>query len=411
MNGSQHILIVDDEPAIRELIKDVLEDEGYQVSLAANAAEARRRAKDKKLSLALLDVWMPEEDGISLLHSWVKQKSVSFPVLIMSGHGTVETAVEATRLGAEGFIEKPLNTAKILQAVNRALKNDKREEELAKNRYVFMFAGNSEIMRALREQIGALSGALPKALAISGEAGSGQAALAHYLHSISAHAANPFHAAPASELGSSQALRHALEAAAAGTLFIDGLEEGAAAFYAALAKSLRQTPAALVILGAHYPFAELENGPAGEILNAIPQAARLWLPPLHERPADALDIVEACLDYHVRQDRMPYRKFPTAVKNHLLSHHRLNNVESLDALIKQMLLNGQGDVGLDEVKAALSQGAAGSQAWFQRLLKKPMREARREFERAYLENLLDELDGNVSLMAEKSGLEKNASVP
>ena len=87
MNGSQHILIVDDEPAIRELVKDALEDEGYQLSLAANAAEARRRAKDKKLSLASLDARMPEEGGIGLSHSWARQKSVSFPALIMSGRG------------------------------------------------------------------------------------------------------------------------------------------------------------------------------------------------------------------------------------------------------------------------------------------------------------------------------------
>ena len=104
MNGSQHILIVDgepairelvkdaledvdDEPAIRELIKDALEDEGYQLSLAANAAEAHRQAKDKKLSLASLDARMPEEDGIGLSHSWARQKSVSLPALVMSGRG------------------------------------------------------------------------------------------------------------------------------------------------------------------------------------------------------------------------------------------------------------------------------------------------------------------------------------
>ncbi|HFD87117.1 MAG TPA: sigma-54-dependent Fis family transcriptional regulator, partial [Gammaproteobacteria bacterium] len=112
---ANHILVVDDEPEIRSSVRDILEDEGFTVAVAENATEARQQRQDKTPDLVLLDIWMPGEDGVSLLKEWKEQDSLSFPVVMMSGHGTVETAVEATRLGAFDFIEKPLSLAKLLR--------------------------------------------------------------------------------------------------------------------------------------------------------------------------------------------------------------------------------------------------------------------------------------------------------
>ena len=112
--ASGHILVVDDEPDIRSLVQDILQDEGYQVSVAENAAAARELRRQIRPDAILLDIWMPDTDGISLLREWSERGGLSCPVIMISGHGTVETAVEATRLGAYDFVEKPLSLAKLL---------------------------------------------------------------------------------------------------------------------------------------------------------------------------------------------------------------------------------------------------------------------------------------------------------
>jgi len=114
--SSAHILVVDDEPDIRSLLKEILEDEGFDVTIAENAAEARECRRQRRPDLVLLDIWMPDTDGLSLLKEWSEDNGLDAPVIMMSGHGTVETAVEATRLGAYDFIEKPLSIAKITQS-------------------------------------------------------------------------------------------------------------------------------------------------------------------------------------------------------------------------------------------------------------------------------------------------------
>lgn len=115
------ILVVDDEVGIRELLSEVLQDEGYSVSLAQSAAEARTLHASKHHDLVLLDIWMPDMDGVSLLKEWAAQQMLKAPVIMMSGHATIETAVEATRIGAIDFLEKPIALAKLLQTISSAL--------------------------------------------------------------------------------------------------------------------------------------------------------------------------------------------------------------------------------------------------------------------------------------------------
>ena len=119
--AASHILVVDDEPDIRSLVQDILADEGYQVEIAEGATAARAALRVRRPDLVLLDVWMPDTDGISLLREWSQDGRPPMPVVMMSGHGTIETAVEATRLGAYDFIEKPISLAKLLLTVERAL--------------------------------------------------------------------------------------------------------------------------------------------------------------------------------------------------------------------------------------------------------------------------------------------------
>lgn len=115
------ILIVDDETGIRELLSEILNDEGYIVDTAENAQQARQYRQNKRPDLVLLDIWMPDTDGITLLKEWVNNKLLDMPVLMMSGHATIETALEATRLGAMGYLEKPISMAKLLKAIETSL--------------------------------------------------------------------------------------------------------------------------------------------------------------------------------------------------------------------------------------------------------------------------------------------------
>jgi DNA-binding NtrC family response regulator len=119
---SKRILVVDDEIGIRELLSEILFDEGYQVHIAESAEQARIYRNGREPDLVLLDIWMPDTDGITLLREWVDQDLLTMPVVMMSGHGTVETAVEATRIGAVDFLEKPIALQKLLSTISKALK-------------------------------------------------------------------------------------------------------------------------------------------------------------------------------------------------------------------------------------------------------------------------------------------------
>jgi DNA-binding NtrC family response regulator len=132
--ATKEILVVDDEIGIRELLSEILFDEGYQVHLAENAQQAREFRMNKIPDLVLLDIWMPDTDGLSLLKEWVAQDLLTMPVVMMSGHGTIETALEATRIGAADFLEKPIALQKLLKTVatvmQQGLKPEKQKADL-----------------------------------------------------------------------------------------------------------------------------------------------------------------------------------------------------------------------------------------------------------------------------------------
>ena len=118
---SARILVVDDEANIRALIDEILSEEGYDVTTAADASQARAARKEHEYDLVLLDIWMPDTDGVSLLKEWATAGVLTMPVIMMSGHATIDTAVEATRIGAFSFLEKPITLQKLLKAVEQGL--------------------------------------------------------------------------------------------------------------------------------------------------------------------------------------------------------------------------------------------------------------------------------------------------
>jgi len=185
---AQYILVVDDEPDIRQLISEILEDEGYEVAVAEDAKQAKELRRQRRPDLVLLDIWMPGEDGISLLKGWQKSGALCCPVIMMSGHGTIETAVEATRLGAYDFIEKPLSMAKMLLTIENALRsehlfleNKELRDQVQAPEYPL---GSSTAMKQLREQAKRLASQNDLIL-IYGESGVGKEVFARFIHANS----------------------------------------------------------------------------------------------------------------------------------------------------------------------------------------------------------------------------------
>src|SRR5215813_8968689 len=240
--ASTTILVVDDEPDIRNTVKEILQDEGYSVLIAADATQARDLRVREHPDLALLDIWMPGTDGISLLREWAEGGSLAAcPVIMISGHGTVETAVEATRLGAWDFIEKPISLAKLLLVISRALEASrlKRENEGLRRQLPapIEVIGSGRGMQALREQVERIA-AHDTWVLIQGEPGTGKETLARALHERSARRSGPFvtvaagaiardHAAQAL-FGSEDASgvqQGLIEQANGGTLFLDELAD------------------------------------------------------------------------------------------------------------------------------------------------------------------------------------------
>jgi len=233
--SAARILVVDDEADIRGLLKEILSEEGYEVEVAADADQARAARARQSPDLVLLDIWMPGTDGITLLREWSTSATDGCPVVMMSGHGTVETAVEATRLGAFDFVEKPLSLAKLLRTVERALDAGKRRRQPSRPLppQLLVPAGKSKLMQQLRTELKQIASSVSTALLI-GEPGSGREAFARYLHSEGPRAAKPFVALVASSLRDTDAEEQLLgrgesagllEQAAGGTLFVQDVED------------------------------------------------------------------------------------------------------------------------------------------------------------------------------------------
>src|SRR5262245_37043828 len=233
------ILVVDDEADIRDLLQEILHEEGYEVEVAADAARARSARAAAEPDLVLLDIWMPDADGISLLREWRDNDALNFPVVMMSGHGTVETAVEATRLGAFDYVEKPLSLTKLLHTVERALQDGRRGRGGARKLVPPITAplGKSRVIQALRDQIRRVARHDTPVL-IAGEPGSGREAFGRYVHALSNRAQASYVVLVASSLTDANAEEQLygserngtiepgyLERARGGVLFINELED------------------------------------------------------------------------------------------------------------------------------------------------------------------------------------------
>lgn len=432
-----YILVVDDEPDIRNLLQEILEDEGYQVAVAENGNSARAARRAQRPDLVLLDIWMPDVDGISLLKEWSEEGAPAMPVIMMSGHGTVETAVEATRLGAYDYIEKPLSLAKLLLTIERALEAAKlQRENLGLRRQTHTVVepvGKSPPMQRLREQVRRIAQHDTWVL-ITGEAGSGRKVAARYLHASSGRRDGPFIDASMASLAGGDAavelfgsehdgrIRYGLlEQANGGTLLLDEVGEMDLASQAKLLAALESRtfyrvggtePVRInvrVIAATRYDLAQhVEQGQFRKDLFYQLNVVPLNVPALREHCEDVPDLLTYYVDLFVTRDRLPYRNFSVAAQNRLRNYDWPGNVRELKNLVQRLLIIGAGaEIEAEEVEAALRSGAAErSVPGVPVSLEQPLREARDEFERAYLEYHLRRSGGSVGKVAQVAGMER-----
>lgn len=432
---NSNILVVDDEPDICNIVKEILEDEGFKVSVAENGATARILKDTVKPDMILLDIWMPDIDGISLLKEWSESGSIETPVIMMSGHGTVETAVEATRLGAYDFLEKPLSLAKLLLTVKNALETSRLQRENLRlkqySQHTTEIIGKSELIKNLSEQLNRIANHDTPVMII-GESGTDKEAIARYLHSRSSRSEGPFIAVGVSALSSDGPAIELfgtelngiqpghLEKAAGGTLFLKDIADMDLVSQAKLQNALEKQSFTRIngletvnldvriVAASRAPLDEkIQQGLFRDDLYFQLSVVPVKVPAIREHFEDIPELLEFYVNYFVAQESLPYKRFTTAAQNRLRRYSWPGNIRELKNLVQRLLILGNTDsIELEEVETALGEQPSGKHPDDLYNFDLPLREAREKFERAYLEYQLKQFNGSVSKIAKNVGMER-----
>jgi DNA-binding NtrC family response regulator len=391
------ILVVDDEVGIRELLSEILADEGHQVLVAENAGGARRLREAQRPDLVLLDIWMPDTDGITLLKEWAASGQLTMPVVMMSGHGTIETAVEATRIGALDFLEKPIALQRLLATVKRALRNP---EARAPPPHALAALGRSSALADTKKRLAQLAQSSAPLL-LRGERGMRPELFARLLAVPGA----PFVSAE----GVAETLSDLLARAAGGILFVPDLsrleraEQRNLEFVLARAEKHRTrvvsfSPVDARTLCEKHEFDAELAARLGEVT--------LRLPTLREFAEDVPDLASLMLALLVEARACPPRRLAIAALNALRHHPWHGNLAELESVVKDLALTSlDEEVKLEDVERVLA-GRQPQSALPDVAFDRPYREAREAFERIYFEHLLAREHGSMSRVAERSGLER-----
>jgi DNA-binding NtrC family response regulator len=431
-----HILVVDDEPDIRQLVSEILADEGYRVSVAENGVVARAEFARKPPDLVLLDIWMPDVDGITLLKEWSSGGKLRCPVVVMSGHGSVETAVEATRLGAFDFVQKPLSLARLLAVVSQALASTKAGQEPGQKQTrspVNEPMGSSAAMQLLRSKAEQASQHDHHVL-ITAEPGCGRESLARFIHSRSG-STGAFVCLDHFELegdsmreyllgrGNGNGQSGLFELAANGTLFLADIQEIPpdarrlisqvleSGQFSKVGEDGKRTLNSRIIASGSSDLVEMASrDPSLEQLYFRLNVLPLQIPSLKERAEDVPELVRFYADWIPNHEDLPYRAFSMAALNRLRNHSWPGNIRELRNLVQRLLIiGGEGEVSVAEVEDALRLSpseppqAENLQA---EIFELPLREAREQFEREYLSYQLRKAGGSVGKLAESVGMER-----
>lgn len=405
----QQILVVDDEVGIRELLSEILRDEGYQVRLAENAGQARAQRAQGRPDLVLLDIWMPDTDGITLLKEWASAGLLTMPVVMMSGHGTIDTAVEATRIGAYDFLEKPIALQKLLATVGRALK---RGEPQVKPMVMLATLGRAAIVTELKQRLERVAN-LKSPLMMVAEPGSGAELCARFVHQPNPLPGKPN--APWVEPENLAVLAETpldlLNQAREGTLFLPevaDLNRTEQKGLLLITAKLEKYNTRLICATARALPELVTQGAFDAKLYAVIAAVTVNVPSLRQHREDIPDLANLFLLRGIEAKEVPARHFSTAALNALRNYDWPGNLNQLESVVRTLALTAVGEeIGVNDVTQALpTYGAQPAAAPTALPLDLPLREARDAFERVYFEHHIGKEGANMSRVADSVGLER-----
>ncbi|EXI92903.1 MAG: Transcriptional regulatory protein ZraR [Candidatus Accumulibacter sp. BA-94] len=393
------ILIVDDEMGIRELLSEILADEGHSVWQAENAAAARKVRAEKRPDLVLLDIWMPDTDGISLLKEWSAGGLLTMPVVMMSGHGTIDSAVEATRIGATDFLEKPIALQKLLATVKKALKH---ETVLDKKPLTLDAFARSPLLKDLKRR---LEQAAAKTSVLLLKSGSGSIA------EICARTLQT-HRAPWLDLSAATTplTQETLHNTSGGIVFIADLAQLGKLQQMNLVFALERLERhnlQMVAASSRSLTALVEAGWDSILVSRL---GEVWvaLPQISGHGDDVPEIAALLLSHLAERGEVPLRHFSSGARNALRLHRWQGEWAELLATVRNLALSAlDEEIGAEDVERVLQSEAGGTAPPPSPIcLDQPLREAREAFERMYFEYHLAAERGNMTRLAEKTGLER-----
>ncbi|MDZ7641108.1 MAG: sigma-54 dependent transcriptional regulator [Desulfurivibrio sp.] len=442
-----HILVVDDEAGIRESLAGILADEDFYPLLAEDGESALARLENEAVDLVLLDIWMPGVDGLEIL-SRLRELYPRLPVIMISGHGTIETAVQATRLGAYDFIEKPLSYDKVILAINNALRLSRLEEEniiFREQTKQHVLTGDSAPISELRRQLERVAPTDAWVL-IRGEHGTGKELVAQTIHRLSPVAHKPmvelncaaipeelieselFGHEKGSFTGAATSRRGKFDLADGGLLFLDEIGDMSLKTQAKILRILQEQKFERVgggktirvnvrVLAATNKNLEeeIERGNFRADLFYRLNVVPILVPPLRKRREDIPPLV-ADFSREFAGKGLGGAEFEPAALELLMEYDWPGNVRQLRNFVERALIMGpeRGRIGgdfvgrlLGEVTAAGTTVAAGDEEGLERFRTLAYKDAKRSFEREYLRMCLADNHGNISQMAERIGLERS----
>ncbi len=399
---SSDILIVDDEVGIRELLSEILQDEGYSVALAENAEAARQLRNQVRPAAVLLDIWMPDCDGVTLLKEWAKAGQLNMPVIMMSGHASIDTAVEATRIGAFDFLEKPIALQKLLATIQRSLKYG--DMQGAQTLDIDKL-GKSEPIQLLKKSLERVA-SLKTPVLLTGEPGTPFEMIARFLHA----AGTPWVTLQKAEQLADVPLE-VLQKANGGVLFLGDIghynrrvQQGLLFLLGKLERyNVRLVCACSRPLQDLLLDPECDNRLLTQLASVI-----VPIPALREHADDIIDLADQIIAELVESKQAPLKRFTTAALNALRQYEWPGNLEQLRSIIKSLALTSEGDdIDAPDVGKVLAQFKVEKpveELGFDFSL--PLRELREQIERRYFEHHIALEKGNMSRVAQKVGLER-----
>ena len=407
MNTKQKlIMVVDDESEIRNIIKEILAEEGYKTLTAASAEEAKRLLDQHRPDLVFLDIWMPDQDGIELLKEWSSDQTKNFPVIMISGHATIETAIEATKLGATDFIEKPISIEKLFNTIDSVFLEKTQEQEEDILTYIIKHSKKfSDIFKAtITEEI------KQTMVFLLGEDGSEKEGWAKYLHFRKHRNYTNFyvmqlnllavdHKEPNSFFEELDASLNKLREA---EIFIEGMHLLDAAFQDEAINAIKKNKDNTLIF-----YISLNDEEMIRRFSFI-QSQSVNIPPLRRYLHDVPELLDLCVEFFNKKEALAYRRFSLAAQNMLTKYPWPGNIKQLIDMVHALLARKDKEIiNVEEIEETLTlQGPKGNLLIESNIMTLSMKEARRQFEKAFLVRQLELVGGKISELSRRVEMER-----